>query len=208
MEPAKNLVEQFEESLKELEKDKETSKIIDITELNGSSKPEIEEDNEPDPYEGLNELLKKATMIIRTYGAVYAISFLLSSWVANRMFQFAVWNQSKNNWDHPVTDLCIFFTSALIGYVLVSFFWKYLFVNIANIDDAITIKKIYKLIWSRAMYPIILGIFDFYIWNALIGVDGGRNFAVFVTMIFGAQILFFVLCEVFLQKVYKQLKKY
>ena len=208
MESAEKLSEVSEN---EFEKEVD-SKIIDITAHNGSKENrEVYEDPDAEyeaEYAALLELLKKANMVVRTYGAVYFISFVLSAWVSNRMFDFAVWQQNTESWYHPLTELCIVFTSVVIGYVCISMFWRYLFVNIANIDDALTIRKLHRLWWLRAIYVAILGFFLFLTWKYSSGWEGGTGFAAFVSVVFGAQILFFGVCEVFFQKLYRQLKKY
>ena len=185
-------------------------KIIDITsiqEVRGGLNSQVGFEEE-DEYAGLNELLKKASTIIRTYGIVYFVAFIFSAWVANRMFDFVMTDPISGGNTHPLTETCLVFTSILILYVCASQFWRYMFSNIVNIDDALTIKKLYKLWWLRLCYIGLLGTFLTFTWIKVGGVTEGRNFAVFVSIVFGAELLFFILCEVFFQKIYKQLKKY
>lgn len=187
--------EQFKEQLNSVDK------IVDLTKHNGVEDKIIRD-------VGLKKLLKQALIICRTYGGVYFVSFMMSAWVANRMFDFSVYNPSSNSWFCPFNELCVVFTSIIMFYVIASMFWKYMFIKVDTVDNAKDIEFLKKIWWMRLIYFGILGFFTYIVWRDCSSYEGGVQFSAFVSVVFGAQLIMFVACEIFLQKIYRDIDRY
>ena len=154
----------------------------------------------------LNKLLKRINLNIRLIGIAYFVGYLLSAWVALRMFLYKACSTVTLTWQYPTRNLTLVFCIWMFVYVIVSQFWRYMFYKYNNIDDVETIKKLFKLWFVRLGYIVLLGIFIGWTYFKIDSFDGGMNFYILICVLLGVQIVALSVLSIMFRITYKKIE--